>query len=63
MRKVLLTVLSLSMLASTAAYGASCRNAKGKFVKCTTLKVTKAVHCKDSKGRFARCGVHGAKPA
>ena len=62
MCKIILTAMALTMLSTTAAYGAPCRNAKGKFVKCTTTKVTTPVPCKDAKGKFAKCGTVGAKP-
>ena len=43
MRKFLLTAVALTML-SPSAYAAPYRNAKGKFIKCTTVvKATKAV--------------------
>ena len=41
---------------------APCRDAKGKFVKCTEV-AKKPQRCKDTKGRFAKCSQPGAKPA
>lgn len=62
MRKLVITAVALTMLSTSAAYAAPCRDGKGKFVKCVTAKKA-AVRCKDSKGKFAKCGSAGAKPA
>jgi len=33
-----------------------CRDAKGKFVKCTTMKPKpKVTRCRDAKGKFVKC--------
>ena len=40
---------------------ATCRDAKGKFIKCPAT--TAAKRCRDAKGHFAKCGTPGAKPA
>ena len=62
MRNILISAVALTMLSTTAAYAAPCRNAAGKFVKCTITKVTKAARCKGANGKFAKCGTAGAKP-
>jgi len=51
MKKALLAVTVLSLVAGTAspAFAAKpCKDAHGKFVKCPKL-------CRDSKGHFAKC--------
>jgi hypothetical protein len=64
MRNFILALSALSLVAGSApGVAAPCRNAKGKFVKCTTTATAKATRCKDSKGKFAKCGAPGAKPA
>jgi hypothetical protein len=47
--------------ATTPAFAAPCKDAKGKFIKCPTVKKA-PVRCKDSKGKFIKCGSPGAKP-
>ena len=63
MRAVLLALSAIALVAtSSPAISAPCRDAKGKFVKCTKAPV-KPVRCRDSKGKYAKCGTKGAKPA
>lgn len=59
MRKVISTAIAIAIL-STPAMGAPCRDGKGKFVQCTTVKKA-AVRCKAANGKFAKCGTAGAK--
>lgn len=55
MKKLILALTSLSLLAGSAtAYAAPCRDSKGKFVKCPT-KPAKPKVCRDSKGHYAKC--------
>ena len=62
MDKLIAGFMALGLLAtSTSALSAPCRDAKGKFVKCSSA-AAKTVRCKDSKGKFAKCGTPGAKP-
>jgi hypothetical protein len=62
MRKLIIALAAIGITAgSTTSIAAPCRDAKGKFVKCTTAKA-KPTHCKDAKGKFAKCGTKGAKP-
>ena len=60
MWKSLLVVIALTTFAAMPAGAEQCRDAKGKFVKCETVK--KKVQCKDAKGKFAKCGTAGAMP-
>jgi hypothetical protein len=63
MRKFIIALSALGLLAGSApSLAAPCRDAKGKFVKCTKAPA-KPARCKDAKGRFAKCGTRGAKPA
>lgn len=61
MRSLVLTAVALTMLSTSAAYAAPCRDGKGKFVKCTTVVKKNAVRCR-ANGKFAKCGTAGAKP-
>lgn len=64
MRKLIIAVSALGLVAgSVPSVAAPCRDAKGKFVKCTKAAVAKVTRCKDAKGKFAKCGTRGAKPA
>ena len=60
-RFAIAAVLAVSML-SIPAIGAPCRDAKGKFTKCTPKAPAKAGRCKGANGKFAKCGTPGAKP-
>jgi hypothetical protein len=55
--------IAFGLLAGTVtpAFAAPCKDAKGKFIKCPTVKKA-PVHCKDAKGKFIKCGAPGAKP-
>ena len=53
-------LLTLSL--ASPSFAASCRDAKGKFIKCPASAPAKPVKCKDAKGKFAKCGTPGAKP-
>jgi hypothetical protein len=41
---------------------APCRDAHGKFTKCTPPKSAPGARCRDAKGKFAKCGTPGAQP-
>lgn len=60
--RLFLAAMSAAALLSTPALAAPCRDAKGKFVKCTKAPA-KPTRCKDAKGKFAKCGAPGAHPA
>ncbi|MBW6522422.1 hypothetical protein KZ810_02830 [Sphingomonas sp. RHCKR47] len=60
--KLLLAALTASALLTAPAQAAACRDAKGKFIKCTEKAPTKPIRCKDAKGKFAKCGTPGATP-
>lgn len=54
MKKVVLALSALSLVAGTAAspaLAAACRNKAGKFIKCPA----KPKMCRDAKGHFAKC--------
>ncbi len=43
-------------LCSGIASAKTCRDAKGKFIKCPTAVVTPAPkRCRDAKGKFTKC--------
>ena len=65
MRKFIIALTAAGLIAGSAlpAFAAPCRDAKGKFVKCTKAAPAKAARCKNAKGKFAKCGTPGAKPA
>ncbi len=64
MQKLFMALSALTLLATSApSIAAPCRDAKGKFVKCTKAAPAKPTRCKDAKGKFAKCGTKGAKPA
>ncbi|WP_428392439.1 hypothetical protein [Lichenicoccus sp.] len=58
MRRLLIACLTVAFTLGTLASGhvaeakSSCRDAKGKFVKCATVKPAK---CRDAKGKFTAC--------
>ena len=60
-RNMMLVAASIALL-SMPALAAPCRDAKGKFIKCTIAARAKPMRCKNAKGRFAKCGTAGAKP-
>lgn len=62
MMKSLFAALAIAALSTAPAGAAPCRDAKGKFVKCSGKPAAKAAKCKDAKGRFAKCSTAGAKP-
>ena len=63
MKKLIIGLSALGLLAGSApSLAASCRDAKGKFVKCTKA-AAKLVRCRDAKGHYAKCGTPGAKRA
>lgn len=64
MRKLIIGLSALGLIAGSApSIAAPCRDAKGKFTKCTKHAPAKSTRCRDSKGKFAKCGTRGAKPA
>jgi len=55
MKKLVLSLCALSLLAGSApSYAAQCRDKAGKFVKCPQAKA-KAKQCRDSKGHYMKC--------
>lgn len=56
MKKLLLAVTSLSLLATPCLAATRCRDTHGKFIKCSDQKPK----CRDAKGHFAKCGTKGA---
>lgn len=63
MRKIIIALSALGLVAGSApTLAAPCRDAKGKFVKCTRAPA-KPTRCRDAKGHYAKCGTKGAKPA
>jgi hypothetical protein len=65
MRNFIIALSALGLIAGSAPSLAAgpCRDAKGKFVKCTKPAPVKPVKCRDAKGHYAKCGTKGAKPA
>jgi hypothetical protein len=65
MRKMIVALSALGLIAGSAPALAAthCRDAKGKFVKCTHKAPAKQTKCRDAKGHYAKCGTKGAKPA
>jgi hypothetical protein len=64
MRKFIIGLSALGLIAGSApTIAAPCRDAKGKFVKCTKAVPAKPTRCRDAKGHYAKCGTPGAKPA
>ncbi len=46
----------VAAMGSEAASAKSCRDAKGKFVKCPSAMATPAAtKCRDAKGKFMKC--------
>ena len=63
MRRLIIALSALGLVAgSVPTLAAPCRDAKGKFVKCTKAPA-KPTRCRDDKGHYAKCGTKGAKPA
>ena len=63
MRRLIIALSALGLVAgSVPTFAAPCRDAKGKFVKCTKAPA-KPTRCRDAKGHYAKCGTKGAKPA
>jgi hypothetical protein len=63
MQKLVAALLALGLIAGSApSLAAPCRDAKGKFVKCTMAPV-KPTRCRDAKGHYAKCGKPAANPA
>jgi hypothetical protein len=63
MQKLVAALLALGLIAGSApSLAAPCRDAKGKFVKCTKAPV-KPTRCRDAKGHYAKCGKPAANPA
>lgn len=57
--KTVVFALATFALLSAPAFAAPCRDAHGKFVKCTSVASKKPARCKDAKGKFAKCGLPG----
>jgi hypothetical protein len=52
----LMTFLFIATLGSGIASAKTCRDAKGKFVKCKTVMMAPAPkRCRDAKGKFMKC--------
>ena len=64
MHKLTMALSAVSLIAGTApSIGAApCRDAKGKFVKCTK-EPAQPTRCRDAKGKFVKCATKGAKGA
>jgi hypothetical protein len=63
MRKFIIGLSALGLITGSApTIAAPCRDAKGKFVKCTKAVPAKPTRCRDAKGHYAKCGTAGAKP-
>jgi hypothetical protein len=60
----LLALVAFAASLSTGASAATCRDGKGKFVKCPTVAVaTGANRCRDMKTKaFAKCSAPGTEP-
>lgn len=64
MRKFIIALSAFGLIAGSApALSSPCRDAKGKFTKCTKPAPAMAKRCRDPKGKYARCGTKGVKPA
>ncbi len=64
MRKFIIALAAIGLIAGSGpAISAPCRDAKGKFTKCTKPAPAKSTRCRDAKGKFVKCGTKGAKPA
>lgn len=61
--RMLIATLAIVTMSAAPAYAAPCRDAHGKFVKCSTAAPAKPKRCKDARGKFARCDAAGARPA
>ncbi len=51
-------VFAFLATAGGAASAKACRDAKGKFVKCSAMTSSmkaKPMHCRDAKGKFMKC--------
>lgn len=59
----LTAAFAAAAMLTAPAMAASCRDGKGKFIKCASTAPTKAVRCKDAKGKFAKCGTPGSHAA
>ena len=60
MRKSIAAIIAFTLLAGSAPLlAAPCRDAKGKFAKCSPA----AKHCRAANGKFAKCGLPGTHPA
>jgi len=62
LKNVLLVAAALSITAGAPALAAPCKDAKGRFTKCSPKAPAKAARCKSTNGKFAKCGTAGAKP-
>jgi hypothetical protein len=52
----LMAFVFIAGLGSGVASAKSCRDTKGKFVKCpTTMASPKPKPCRDAKGKFTKC--------
>lgn len=61
-----LATAAFALSLAGAAGAESCKDAKGKFVKCpapAAAAPTKAASCKDAKGKFTKCPAAAASPA
>jgi hypothetical protein len=64
MRTLVIAVSALGLIAGSAPSlaAAPCRDAKGKFVKCSSKSAAKPARCRDAHGKYAKCGTAGARP-
>jgi len=61
----LIAAIVAFMATASTADAKSCRDAKGKFIKCpppaAASAPAKPKQCRDAKGKFVKCGTPGAK--
>jgi hypothetical protein len=57
MNRFLSAILALSFAAGlgSAASAKTCRDAKGKFMKCPSTMAAAPKKCRDAKGKFMKC--------
>lgn len=65
MQKLIIMLSTLAAIAASAptTAAAPCRDAKGKFIKCTKAGRATPAHCRGSNGKYVKCATPGAKAA
>jgi len=53
--RLIFALSALSLIASPVGAAAPCRDAHGKFIKCTKVVKAKPARCRDAKGHFIKC--------